>query len=116
MPYNNYFMSLLHPSQFSQTLAPLTLLQSLSTTHPLVQEIQDWLFRVSVRHKFVCFCWVPSHVGITGNERVDSLARNIPLTDRPRSQNLPASDYYPLSRTFPTMDPMAKVLVHHYRQ
>ena len=87
---------------FTDSRTSLTLLQSLRTTHPLVQEIQDWLFRVSVRHKSVSFCWVPSHVGITGNERVDSLARSIPSTNRPRSRNLPASDYYPIFRTFLT--------------
>ncbi len=85
---------------FTDSRTSLTLLQSLRTTHPLVQEIQDWLFRVSVWHKSVCSCWVPSHVGITGNERVNFLARNIPLTDRLRPRNLPASDYYPLFRTF----------------
>ena len=36
------------------------------------------------QHKSVMFCWVPSHVGIQGNERVDALVRlalNEPYTN-----------------------------------
>jgi len=32
------------------------------------------LYASCIRHKSVVFCWVPSHVGILGNERVDVLA------------------------------------------
>ncbi len=69
-----------------------------------------------VPHLPLCFCWVPSHVGVTGTERVDSLARNISLTERLRSRSLPASDYYPLFRQDIYNHPMANVLVHHCRQ
>ena len=44
--------------------------------HPLVQKAQEWLFRISCRYKSVHFCWVPSHVGIHGNEVADEKARN----------------------------------------
>ncbi|KAG0711674.1 hypothetical protein GWK47_002253 [Chionoecetes opilio] len=33
-----------------------------------------------------CFCWVPSHVGISGNERVDSLGGNKGMTLEARKQ------------------------------
>jgi len=42
---------------FTDSLNSLSLLQSFSSVHPLVHEIQDWLFRLSV-HKSVCFCRV----------------------------------------------------------
>lgn len=85
---------------FTDSFSSLSLLRSLRPIHPLVLEIQDWLFRLSVRHKSVCFCWVPSHVGIPGNERVDSLARSAPLLGRLNSRSLPVSDYYPAFKTF----------------
>ena len=44
------------------------------TIHLLVCEIQEWLFCHYAHKNSVCFCWVLSHAGITGNERVDSLA------------------------------------------
>ena len=85
---------------FTDSRNSLALIQSLRSTHPLVREIQDWLFRLSVRHKSVCFCWIPSHVGIPGNEQVDSLARTASLSGRPSSPNLPVSDYYPPFKSF----------------
>ena len=43
-------------------------------THPMVREIQDHLTRLHAR-KEIGFCWIPSHVGIPGNEQVDFLAK-----------------------------------------
>ena len=52
--------------------------------HPLVQKAQEWLYRIYSRHKTVQFCWVPSHVGIWGNEYADVEAKyastNIPIS------------------------------------
>ena len=48
---------------------------ALYTTHHLVRQIQEWLFCLYVCKKSVCLCWVLSHAGITGNERVDSLVQ-----------------------------------------
>lgn len=85
---------------FTDSQNSLALLHSSRSAHPLVREIQEWLFRLSTRHKYISFCWVPSHVGIFGNERVDELARTAPLLGRSSSLNLPVSDYYPLFKSF----------------
>ncbi len=62
---------------FSRLLSALILLQSRPDSNSLVTQIQEWLFRLSVRRSCVT-CWVPRHAGITRNETVDSLARSPP--------------------------------------
>ena len=81
---------------FTDSLSALHLLSAHSRPHPLVREIQDWLFRLATRRKSIQFCWVPSHVGIPGNEQVDALARSVVASHPSRFHSLPATDLYPV--------------------
>ena len=60
---------------FSDSLSALTALESFSSSHPLVLSILEWLFLIQRRGRHVEFCWVPAHVGVSGNERADRLAK-----------------------------------------
>ena len=76
-----------------------SVLQSLSNfnpRHPLVLEIMEWLLLAKRRGKVVDFCWVPAHVGVTGNERADDLAKVAASAVPPRNFKLPYKDVFPL--------------------
>jgi ribonuclease HI len=63
--------------------------------HPLVSEIQSWLFKIStIYKKKIEFCWVPGHCGVQNNELVDNLAKGaVGLTNG--DNTIPFSDIIP---------------------
>ena len=67
---------------------------SFNSDHPLVLNILEWLFLLSCKGKRVHFCWVPSHVGILGNEYADELAKE-GTAKIPVRRGLPFSDFFP---------------------
>ena len=72
---------------FSDSFSALRSLQNSHSSHPLVCRILHTIHSINTSGKFVSLCWVPSHVGIHGNELADRTAvaaagrapENIPL-------------------------------------
>ena len=77
---------------YSDSYSALMAIKVYNPQHPVVQEIQEWLFRLSIRYKYVQFCWVPAHVGIQGNEQADREARNVILENNVNFHHIPSSD------------------------
>ncbi|GFT65719.1 putative RNA-directed DNA polymerase from transposon X-element [Trichonephila clavipes] len=65
--------------------------------HPVVCKILDITSRLYSKGRDIVFCWLPSHVGIIGNEQADSAAKS-------------ATTHLPLA--FPLSD-MKRVIMHH---
>ena len=84
---------------FCDSRSVLQVLENFNPMHPLVLEILEWLLIAKQRGKEVRFCWVPSHVGICGNERADLLAKSVVSQPEPRRCPLPFRDIYPIIRS-----------------
>ncbi|GBN27444.1 hypothetical protein AVEN_131181-1 [Araneus ventricosus] len=52
-----------------------TLAHPQTSTHPIASEILCLLATLKARDYEILFCWIPSHVGIHGNELVDIAAK-----------------------------------------
>ena len=59
----------------SDSLSAINSLGNSFSHHPLVQRLYRVLHEVSGRGKEIVFVWIPSHIGIVGNEQADRAAR-----------------------------------------
>ena len=60
---------------FSDSLSVLQSLNNRNTSNPLIQQLLLKHHRLS-SFKNIVFCWLPSHVGIQGNEEADRAAKS----------------------------------------
>ena len=59
----------------SDSMSCLQAIEGEDTENPFICHIMNLLWSLSDKGTRVRFCWVPSHCGIDGNERVDQLAK-----------------------------------------
>ena len=60
----------------SDSLSSLLSIQNIFTDHPIVQNIHKILYDLQNLNFIIQFAYVPSHIGIHGNEIVDTLAKS----------------------------------------
>ena len=60
---------------YSDSMSCLQAIEGEDTENPFICHIMNLLWSLSDKGIHVRFCWVPSHCGIDGNERVDQLAK-----------------------------------------
>ena len=78
---------------FTDSLSSLLALSDFNTSHPIIQNILTLLTSLHRAEKSVEFCWIPSHVGISGNEQADEAAKRAARSQCTRSLPLPANDF-----------------------
>jgi ribonuclease HI len=69
---------------FSDSLSCLQAIYNAKWSNPLICDILEKCHFLSLSGKDVHFCWVPSHVGISGNDRADAEAKaalQLPVSD-----------------------------------
>lgn len=59
----------------SDSKSSLQSIENIFSEHPIVQKIHKILKDINDQHRSVVFLWIPSHIGILGNEIVDNLAK-----------------------------------------
>ena len=77
-------------------------LRTLNSDNWLVREVLQRITALTESGKQIVMCWIPSHVGIAGNEEVDAAARRAARRPCTRRFPLPARDFYPTVSAFMT--------------
>ena len=78
---------------FSDSLSVLKSLDHTSSKNPQIQKLLEKHHDLSESNERV-YCWIPSHIGINGNENVDQIAKNS-LNLHPTNFLLPFSNFKP---------------------
>lgn len=65
----------------TDSLSALKSIHKIYPTHPLLTKIQETLYKIYTKSKKVVFIWIPSHVGIIGNEKADESAKLAATTE-----------------------------------
>ena len=60
---------------YSDSMSCLQVIEGEDTENPFICYIMNLLWLLSDKGTHVRFCWIPSHCGTEGNERVDQLAK-----------------------------------------
>ena len=76
------------------SLSVLQCLEGRQIRNPILLDLLERYEDVSHAGKEIVFCWIRSHVGISGNETADKAAKEA-LNDDPSPFLVPASDFLP---------------------
>ena len=78
---------------FSDSLSVLKAMNHTSSKNPQIQKLLEKCHDL-LAYKEIALCWIPSHIGIQGNEMVDKQAKTS-LSLEPTSFKIPFSNFKP---------------------
>ena len=78
---------------FSDSLSVLKAMNHTSSQNPQIQKLLEKYHEI-LANKEIVLCWIPSHIGIQGNEMVDQQAK-LTLSLEPTSFQIPFSNFKP---------------------
>ena len=79
---------------FTDSQSSIQAIDQQNPRHPLVRSIQTILIQLQDQHKKICFCKVPSHVGVLGNEIADRTANESKEIPGLYTTRIPHRDYH----------------------
>ena len=86
---------------FSDSKSVLESIELQDSSNPLIIDMLQTVYKlINKQKKVIEFCWVPSHVGIQGNEEADAAAKaalNLPI---PVNFPVPYTDHFPKVKTY----------------
>ena len=85
---------------YSDSMSCLQEIEGEDTKNPFICHIMNLLCLLSDKGTHVLFCWIPSHCGIEGNERVDQLAKETLDQDIDPLANFHYTDMKPLVNSY----------------
>ena len=85
---------------FTDSRSVLESIYNQDSRNPLILETLDKIEQLKEAGNIIKFCWVPSHVGIRGNEVADRRAREALTENEPVHYKFPHTDYKSVIRMF----------------
>ena len=80
---------------FSDSLSCLLAMKNYDTLDPRIVKLKSLVHSLTSTGKSVVFTWIPSHVGIDGNDMADELAKQSLSSEEISDIKLPHSDFKP---------------------
>lgn len=74
-----------HSVIFSDSLSAINFIKKKFNFDPYITEVYSLLHEIKSSNKTVVFIWIPSHIGIEGNDKADALAK-IATTQTPNAE------------------------------
>ena len=85
---------------FTDSLSCLQAIENEDVSNALIQRfLVDYTALATKKKKHIAMCWIPSHIGIDGNEKADKAAKSS-LNDAVSPLSIPFSDFIPQAKRY----------------